>query len=319
MIAGLLAGIIIATVAGAYAKTTFKKMVKGQPATAADVNQAHQDLATAIDTLETEIAALKGAKACPAGYARDTSAAGITLCKRGSDEMIKVGDFWVDRYEMSVADATTYAGGKCSGKGLLYGTASDNYPANYPDSGDWTTPLYACSTKGVLPSRYMTWFQAQQACVLAGKHLCTNSEWQAAASGTPAASTSCNISDPTGTQAATTGKYPLCVSNHGAVDMIGNAMEWVAWWGQTNMGWMTKHGEHATPWPSTYGDGKDKTLGMNGAASDLVTGGPAKGMPAAAIRGGSWNQGTTAGAFFWDSTRAPSMMWGFIGARCCRR
>ena len=91
LVAGVLFGVIMATVAGAWATTVFKKMVKGQPATAADVNQAHQDLATAIDNLEkkvtaqaAEITKLKSDPDCPPGYTRDkTAPASITVCKRG--------------------------------------------------------------------------------------------------------------------------------------------------------------------------------------------------------------------------------------------
>ena len=39
--------------------------------------------------------------------------------------------------------------------------------------------------KGVRPATNITWFQAQAACRLAGKHLATDEEWLAAASGTP--------------------------------------------------------------------------------------------------------------------------------------
>ena len=115
MVVGIIFGVIVATVAGAWATTTFKKMVKDKPATAADVNQAHQDLATAIDNLEkkvtaqhAEITKLKTAPDCPPGYTKDTTApSSITVCERGKDELVKVGDFWVDRYEVSLVDAKT--------------------------------------------------------------------------------------------------------------------------------------------------------------------------------------------------------------------
>ncbi len=95
MVAGLLAGAIMATVAGAYAKTTYKKMVNGAPATAADVNKAHQDLADAIDKFEQKLVALESDPDCPQGYTKDSTAATITLCKStgGSDEMVKVGSY----------------------------------------------------------------------------------------------------------------------------------------------------------------------------------------------------------------------------------
>ncbi|MGH8477343.1 MAG: SUMF1/EgtB/PvdO family nonheme iron enzyme, partial [Methylococcales bacterium] len=63
--------------------------------------------------------------------------------------MVKVGPLCVDAYEASV----------------------------------WNTPagaIYARSEAGETPSGKITWFQAQQACVNAGKRLPTNAEWQMA-------------------------------------------------------------------------------------------------------------------------------------------
>jgi len=60
-----------------------------------------------------------------------------------------------------------------------------DYPSTFPRTGAWTEPLYAVALPGVVPSRCVTWFQAQQACALSGKRLPTNAEWQLAATGTP--------------------------------------------------------------------------------------------------------------------------------------
>ncbi len=118
---------------------------------------------------------------CPQGYARDTSVTDYILCEKtlagGTDQMVKVGDFWIDKYEMSAwqnADCT----------GTQYGASGDNW--TMPDNGNWGAgnEAYACSVTGVTPSRYMTWFQAQQSCEAAGKSLCGNAQWQAAAAGT---------------------------------------------------------------------------------------------------------------------------------------
>ena len=120
---------------------------------------------------------------CPEGYTRNTGATGIVLCEKGLDQMVKVGNFWIDRYEISLWENVN-----CTG--TQYGASGDDYPGTFPDNGNWTSELYACSIAGVTPSRYVTWFQAQQSCEAAGKDLCTNAEWQAAAAGT---------SDPGGT------------------------------------------------------------------------------------------------------------------------
>src|SRR5215468_11330372 len=69
-----------------------------------------------------------------------------------------------------------------------------NVFTNFPRSGNWTAVpgsnppspgFYAVSVAGVQPSRCITWFQANQACLLSGKRLLTNREWQGAAAGTP--------------------------------------------------------------------------------------------------------------------------------------
>ena len=40
---------------------------------------------------------------CPPDYERDLSGSNVqyVVCRKGQDEMVKVGDFWIDRYEMS--------------------------------------------------------------------------------------------------------------------------------------------------------------------------------------------------------------------------
>ena len=97
--------------------------------------------------------------------------------------MVKVGDFWIDRYEGLIVDATMYnAGGTCNGSTDIthvYGSNADNYPATFKYTGYFTTPAYACSInthnvasgtlKDAAPSYYMTWFQAREACALSGK------------------------------------------------------------------------------------------------------------------------------------------------------
>ena len=92
--------------------------------------------------------------------------------------MVRVGPLCVDKYEASVWSGP-------AGTGVQYPQGNPRCPATFPTNGNWTEPLYAASIKGVGPSTFLTWFQAQQACALSGKRLLTNAEWQMAAAGTP--------------------------------------------------------------------------------------------------------------------------------------
>jgi formylglycine-generating enzyme required for sulfatase activity len=279
---------------------------------------------------------------CPEGYTKD-SRTDITLCKRGADEMVMVGDFWVDKYEASIVDSTQYAGGACSGAGTPYGQSLYDYPGSFPRTGNWISPIYACSIKGVMPSSHMTWFQAQEACALSGKELCTNEQWQAAAAGTwdttgPETGNQCHIytgntgARNTGLAGATPGGTDSCVSKWGAEDMVGNMPEWVAMWGQggpdssVTAGGYAGNASTGNPGfalfsPETTGDG-DGTWNIAGTAfgCEQYGGGCGNkvGLPFAAIRGGFWNDGPRAGVFALSLNFGPSFWTYNFGFRCCR-
>ncbi len=107
---------------------------------------------------------------CPEGYQYDVERPDFVLCTKNGDEMVKVGDFWVDRYEASV-----WPGPDCSQPENQFGRNVDDYAI--PDTGsigDATEGPFACSIPGVFPSTFLTWFQAQQVCLASGKHLITN-------------------------------------------------------------------------------------------------------------------------------------------------
>src|SRR5262249_58831594 len=92
--------------------------------------------------------------------------------------------------------------------------------------------IYAVSLPSVLPSAFITWFQAQEACARAGRRLRTSAERQVAANGTPDpgpdnGTTDCNTA---GDGPSLTGARSSCVSARGAFDMVGNVAEWVADW-----------------------------------------------------------------------------------------
>lgn len=180
----LAAGMAMGTVLGVgaarvYAGTVTVKTnwASGDTLTAADLNTNFANLQAAVNQLKQPT--------CPEDYVQDTTVTAFTLCKKGVDEVVKVGTggsvFWIDRYEASIwANATA--------TGMQYGLASyTEYPATFPENGEYTAPLYALSVPlpaGSLPSAWMTWFQAQAACRLSGKRLPSGEEWLAASQGT---------------------------------------------------------------------------------------------------------------------------------------
>ena len=301
------------------------------------------------DEILARLAALED-KSCPAGYAHDTTRADIMLCKRGADEMVKVGDFWVDRYEGVVVNAAFYDSGQCDGVctegttcfGATGGAApTDNYPSTFPHNGNVTSKdnlLYACSVRGVTPSRLMTWFQAAQACAASGKHLITNAEWQTAAAGTfdpgvwdgsAGGVAKCNTNAAahpgprlTGSAGTTPAGSDSCISVHGAEDMVGNLWEWTSDWLQagepyngTPTNWVdaTLDSSH---WPdSSYGD--DGSWNLAGRATNGSTW--VNGVPAVMKRGGASDNGTGSGVFAVNLNNAPSNATSLTGLRCARR
>jgi hypothetical protein len=202
----------------------------------------------------------------------------------GTGVMVEVGPTCVDKYEASVWSSPT--------GGTQYGTTGDNYPCN--DDGQNCDNIYARSVPGVIPSRFITWFQAQQALANSGKRLPTSAEWQAAVAGTPD-SDLCNVSNHA---VQRTGTNPACISRFGANDMVGNLWEWVADWDEESDGCATNtFGSDAT----CFGDAGTPTR-----------------VPAMLTRGGFYGAGTRAGPFAADAGvqgRVARLGQGFRGAR----
>jgi formylglycine-generating enzyme required for sulfatase activity len=214
-----------------------------------------------------------------------------------ADAMVRVGDVCVDVYEASVWSEP--AGG------TRYGIVSADYPCR--SDGTDCTAIYARSVAGVLPSRYITWFQAQQACRNAGKRLLTNAEWQAAAAGTPDPGdagdgvTTCNTKTSGPKE---TGVAPACVSAAGVRDMVGNLWEWVAEWAAP--------GVTCSNWGGFSGDS------MCLAVFQLGSTYTPPGAPGTPGRGGNWDYGVEAGPFAVDASVVTTSSYQSYGFRCAR-
>jgi hypothetical protein len=206
----------------------------------------------------------------------------------GTGDMVKVGPTCIDKYEVSVWSSPT--------GGTQYGVSSDDYPCN--DNGQDCDNIYARSVPGVTPSRSITWFQAQQALVNAGKRLPTNAEWQQAVRGTPD-STACNVST---NAVANTGANGGCVSDFGAFDMVGNLAEWVADWDEDVIA--------CANWPAGFGS--DHSCIGRGLGEESTR------FPGALIRGGSFFDNVNAGPFSVNAALQPSEPFDSVGFRGAR-
>jgi hypothetical protein len=225
------------------------------------------------------------------------------------------------------------------------------YGPGFPLDGQWTTPVYAVSLPGVLPSTCITWFQAEQACRLSGKRLLTNADWQAAVAGTPDpgdADDNLTTCATNSAFAATTGKRVKCVSRWGTHDMVGNVWEWIAEWGEVATGcttWATEMGSDMScvggnpPGTDTTVGGRDlfeplprpasrllappdllprrldRRVGVQPVEVSPVT---SNYLPAGIIRGGNYAVGSRNGVYAIFAGGLPSSQSRSIGFRCAR-
>lgn len=279
-----------------------------------------------------------------------TAVSASAAVQRCPSDSIAVGPACIDRWEASVwqipegnkaliarvqrgkvTREQLIAGGAQQVSAMTTGTCAEvSYPATFPVDGAWTKPLYAVSVPGVLPTTCTSWFQAQQACRLSGKRLLTNEEWQAAAAGTPDPgladdqTTTCAVASPFG---VLTGARAACRSSWGVQDMVGNAWEWVAEWGELATGcgrWLPEMGDdlscigegsevEPTGWPAPRG-------GLFRPANYVLVEDPTPGpnTPSGVIRGGNFGIQDRSGVFAYYQSIPPTTRSRSTGFRCAR-
>jgi len=248
-----------------------------------------------------------------------SAAAGFpALPVRCAPDAVVAGTLCLDKYEASVwrvpHPTTTNAilvrkirmglatrADLVAGGATQLGVADDDYAPCAHNGQNCANDIYAVSLPSEIPSAFVTWFQAQEACANSGKRLPTSAEWQVGANGTPDAgpdngTTDCNTFGDEG--ATRTGSRSRCVSARGAFDMVGNLTEWVADW--------LPFSAFCPGWASFSND-QMCLAGADGARPS----------PGAVLRGGAFFNGPEAGPF--SATEfAPFHLTSFAGFRCGR-
>ena len=229
------------------------------------------------------------------------------------DIQVKVGPIWMDKYAARIIDV----GSNYSGNSLIDDPANGGGGDAASGNGQSVSPFWMAFSQKAQASTGMTWFVASAAAANAGKRLCTNAEWQMAASGTGRTSGNGVTNGDSWSSVNTTD-----LSRYGLVGMAGNVWEWVADWYVTGTNY-TNSGSDGTTYDAwdgaASGYNNDYTWNVGGRAHTSYNGnGWTNGLPAAAIRGGGWDLGTEAGVFTFAVSNAPSSWSTGIGFRSCR-
>ena len=190
------------------------------------------------------------------------------------------------------------------GGAIQLGTQADSYGPCANSGQNCADDIYAVSLPGVTPARFITWFQAQEACANARKRLPTSAEWQVAANGTPDTggaddgTTTCNTDDLEPGVTAT-GSRTGCVSARGAWDMVGNLAEWTTDW------------VPRSPVCPNWGPFSDDLMCLSGASTTTFS-------PGALLRGGRFSNIAFAGPLSVDGTSGTFTGISSYGFRCAR-
>lgn len=243
------------------------------------------------------------------------------------DDMARVGDVCVDKYESSFncTTYTTQATASSGGAINTIGAETSTYLWLTKSSATMSSDPAVCkslSQNNSVPYTTITQYDSKQSCKLAGKRLINNQEWQDAAMGTPDDDTKCNILSGNsgggtfipsatwynegGNDATYTGTAGDCVSKYGVYDMIGNVWEWT-----DDLADAVINTDY--PNTATYGD---DYVWRNTVGSIYTREGDSSASLSAFLRGGSWSTGAPAGAFALALNNGPSG-WGWVlGFRC---
>lgn len=190
--------------------------------------------------------------------------------KKCAPDSVASGNVCFDKYEASVwstrnqtlirkiREGTVTRRELIAGGAVQRGVESQDYETSCLVNGAGCKNIYAVSIPGVIPSGYISWFQAAAAARNAGKRLPTSAEWQVAALGTPdevSGTSLCNENEASAI--AATGSRKACVSDVGVYDMVGNVEEWVADW--------TARSTECTSWDNNSLSGQQC---LNGASTE---------------------------------------------------
>jgi formylglycine-generating enzyme required for sulfatase activity len=157
------------------------------------------------------------------------------------EHKVNLDEFWIDRTEVSVGQFAQFV--KATGHITQYEQDGQGWVWNgskwVPIAGaSWRNPLGTGLPQENTPVVQVSWNDAAAYCKWAGRRLPTEAEWEKAARGTNKALYPWGDSQPDASLASFNGllglvpvdSLPAGASSYGALNMAGNAYEWVADW-----------------------------------------------------------------------------------------